>query len=61
VIDAALVVSNDSDLALAVRQARSAVPVGVINPTTNQAASPLKVQPGMTQGLHWGRRLTIAD
>jgi len=33
-IDAAIVVSNDSDLKFPIRYARTRVPVGVVNPTT---------------------------
>lgn len=32
-VDAAVVISNDSDLALPVRHARQRVPVGLVNPT----------------------------
>jgi uncharacterized LabA/DUF88 family protein len=60
-IDAALVVSNDSDLALPVRKARELIPVGVVNPTTGQTAGALKLAVGQPQGMHWGRRLTLQD
>jgi hypothetical protein len=61
VIDAALVISNDSDLALPVAKVRGIMPVGVINPTVGQTAGALKLQPGMPAGLHWGRLLTLPD
>ncbi|MDR2380953.1 MAG: hypothetical protein LBE08_07245 [Bifidobacteriaceae bacterium] len=60
-VEAALVISNDSDLALPVAKARSAIPVGVINPTTGQTAGALKLAAGQPVGLHWGRRLTLQD
>jgi hypothetical protein len=60
-VEAALVISNDSDLALPVAKARDIIPVGVINPTTGQTAGALKLAPGKPIGLHWGRRLTLKD
>jgi uncharacterized LabA/DUF88 family protein len=61
VIDAALVVSNDSDLALPVQLVRDIMPVGVVNPTVSQTAGLLKLRAGMAPGLHWGRRLAMQD
>jgi hypothetical protein len=60
-VEAALVISNDSDLALPVSTARSLIPVGVINPTTGQTAGALKLAPGQRAGLHWGRVLALQD
>jgi hypothetical protein len=44
-VDAALVVSNDSDLEVPLREARRRVPVGTINPTRRPAAAALKAPP----------------
>lgn len=44
-IDAAVVVSNDSDLAFPVAQARNLVPLGLINPTRGYPAGALNDQP----------------
>lgn len=40
-VDAAVVVSNDSDLAFPVREARRQVPVGLINPRSDNTAGSL--------------------
>lgn len=56
-IDAAIVVSNDSDLKLPVREARSRVPVGVINPGPSQLAGDLKGKTTDGVGGHWWGRL----
>lgn len=57
VVDAAIVISNDSDLALPIRVARSRVPVGLINPQTKPLAGALKGDPLEGAGQHWWRRL----
>lgn len=44
-VDGAVVVSNDSDLKLPVREARKRVPVGVVNPSPSQVAGDLKENP----------------
>ncbi len=56
-VDAAIVVSNDSDLALPIRVARDHVPVGVINPGRNPLAGALKGLATDGVGRHWWRRL----
>lgn len=56
-VDAAIVVSNDSDLKLPVREARQRVPVGVINPSPSQVAGDLKGKPTDGVGGHWWGRL----
>jgi hypothetical protein len=61
VIDAAVVISNDSDLAFPVRRVRALMPVGVVNPTPGPTAGALKITPADGVGLHWGRHLTFAD
>jgi hypothetical protein len=59
-VDAAIVVSNDSDLKFPVRYARTRVPVGVINPSDNYTAGALR---GKHDGVgnHWWRTLTADD
>jgi hypothetical protein len=60
-VDAALVISNDSDLRFPVAQARLRVPVGVINPSRNYLAGDLRGDPAVGPGRHWWARLTAAD
>ncbi|RXZ71897.1 NYN domain-containing protein [Agromyces albus] len=60
-VDAAIVISNDSDLALPIRIAREHVPVGLINPQTKQLAGALKGLPTDGVGRHWWRRLNPVD
>jgi hypothetical protein len=60
-IDAVIVISNDSDLALPVRIARLHVPVGVINPSQKPLAGALKGSPTDGVGHHWWRRLDTND
>jgi NYN domain len=60
-IDAAIVVSNDSDLAFPIRIARLHVPVGVINPSQKPLAGDLKGLPTDGVGQHWWRRLDVND
>ncbi|OJX80831.1 NYN domain-containing protein [Leifsonia sp. 71-9] len=60
-VDAAIVVTNDSDLELPLRMAREHVPVGTVNPSTNPTAGALKGRPDDGVGRHWWRRLTAAD
>jgi hypothetical protein len=57
-VKAAVVVSNDSDLKLPVREARERVPVGVINPGPAQVAGDLRGRPGDGAGGHWWGRLS---
>lgn len=52
-IDAAVVVSNDSDLALPMRVARDKIPVGVINPGRMQTAGDLRCASTYGVGSHW--------
>lgn len=61
-VEAAVVVSNDSDLAFPVRAARDRVPVGVINPTRRHLAGALRVDdPSAGGGGHWSYQLAAAD
>lgn len=61
VIDAAIVISNDSDLALPIRVARGNVPVGVVNPGKSPLAGRLRGFPFEGAKGHWWRRLDKAD
>jgi hypothetical protein len=60
-VDAALVVSNDSDLRFPVEQARLHVPVGVVNPSRNYLAGDLRGDPALGAGRHWWARLSAGD
>lgn len=60
-VDAALVISNDSDLALPVSEARKLVPVGMVNPSNNYPAGALNGNPAEGVGRHWWRQLQPAD
>jgi hypothetical protein len=60
-IDAAVVISNDSDLRFPVQYARRRVPVGLINPSLNQIAGALRGQATVGVGRHWWGQLTCAD
>lgn len=56
-VDAAVVVSNDSDLKLPVKEARQRVAIGVVNPSPSQVAGDLKGKPSDGVGGHWWGRL----
>ncbi len=56
-IDAAVVVSNDSDLALPIRKARDRVPVGLINPQAGPTAGALRGNKSDGVGDHWWWKL----
>ncbi len=60
-VEAAIVISNDSDLALPIRIAREHVPMGIINPGNKPLAGALKGHPDDGVGRHWWRRLDISD
>lgn len=60
-VDAAVVISNDSDLELPVREARNRVPVGTVNPTKGYTAGALNGAPTDGVGGHWWYQLTSAD
>lgn len=57
-VDAAVVVSNDSELELPLRWAREQVPVGLINPGAKQLAGKLRGSPQDGVGDHWWERLS---
>jgi uncharacterized LabA/DUF88 family protein len=60
-IDAAVLISNDSDLALPVREARLRVPLGVVNPNRSFTAGRLQGPPTAGVGGHWWQQLVGAD
>lgn len=60
-VDAAIVISNDSDLKLPIDEARKRVPVGLINPSKNRLAGALRGTPTIGVGNHWWYQLTPAD
>jgi len=60
-VDAAIVISNDSDLRFPVRFVRDHVPVGVVNPSPNRIAGALRGQAAAGVGRHWWYQLTSAD
>lgn len=60
-VDAAIVITNDSDLALPLRLAREHVPIGLLNPQTKPMAGDLKGDPTSGPGGHWWRRIDVGD
>jgi hypothetical protein len=60
-VDAALVISNDSDLKFPISFARSKVPIGLVNPSKNPQAGGLRGRPDEGVGSHWWQRLTVTD
>src|SRR5215813_5951049 len=60
-IDAAVVISNDSDLRFPVQYARTRVPIGIVNPSVNQLAGALTGHASDGVGGHWWRQLRKAD
>ena len=60
-VDAAVVVTNDSDLGLPLRMAREVVPVGTLNPQNGYLAGALRGLPTDGVGRHWWRQLSMQD
>jgi len=60
-VDAAIVVSNDSDLKLPIRMVRDRVPLGVVNPRNGPTAGDLRGNPSDGVGGHWWRQLRAED
>jgi len=60
-VNAAVVVTNDSDLEFAIMHARTKVPVGVINPRGNHTAGKLRGEPNEGVGRHWWHRITADE
>jgi hypothetical protein len=59
--DAAMVLSNDSDLHFPLAHARMHVPVATINPSTKATATDLRGARDARAGRHWWRRLRPDD
>lgn len=57
-VQAAIVISNDSDLALPLEIARTLVPVGTVNPGNKPLAGALRGLPNDGAGRHWWGRLS---
>src|SRR5688500_17801233 len=60
-IDAAIVISNDSDLKVPVAEARQRIPVGVENPGGDYTAGVLCHDSALSVPNQWERQLTFAD
>jgi hypothetical protein len=60
-VDAAVVISNDSDLRFPIQFARTRVPVGVVNPSRNHLAGALRGLASDGVGRHWWRQVTASD
>ena len=60
-VDAAVVISNDSDLAFPVKFAREKVPIGLVNPRGGRFAGDLTGSPADGVGRHWWRKLGESD
>jgi hypothetical protein len=60
-IDAAVVISNDSDLRFPLQQVRQRVPTGTVNPSPTHLAGALRGNAVGGAGRHWWRQLTAAD
>jgi hypothetical protein len=60
-VDAAVVITNDSDLGLPLRMARAVIPVGTVNPQTGYLAGALRGLPTDGRGRHWWRQLQPTD
>jgi len=59
-VTAAVIISNDSDLAFPVARARELVPVGVVNPSPNPTAGALRGHPNDGVGRHWWYKLAAS-
>jgi hypothetical protein len=60
-VDAAVVISNDSDLRFPLQEARRRVPVGTVNPSGSYLAGALRGKSMDGVGRHWWRQLSAAD
>lgn len=52
-VDAAMVITNDSDLAFPIQETRQRVPLGLVNPTKNYPAGRMNAEPTVGVGQHW--------
>ena len=60
-VDAAIIISNDSDLRLPIRESRLRVSVGMVNPSSSQSAGDLRGEASHGAGGHWWYQLKRAD
>jgi hypothetical protein len=60
-VDAAVVISNDSDLRMPVHEAWRRVPVGIVNPGSGYTAGGLSATGAVGVGQHWWRSLRAVD
>lgn len=60
-IDAAIVVSNDSDLAFPIKEARKRLVVGVVNPQAGRTAGSLRQLDAASVAGQWNAQLDLAD
>lgn len=60
-VDAAVVISNDSDLAFPISYVRNLAPIGLINPTRGYRAGKLAGNPSDGVGNHWWYQLQPED
>lgn len=60
-IDAAIVISNDSDLRFPMQLCRHRVPIGTVNPGSAHLAGDLRGRPDDGVGGHWWYRLSEDD
>ncbi|HEY5878686.1 MAG TPA: NYN domain-containing protein [Nakamurella sp.] len=60
-VDAAVVISNDSDLEFPIKQMRLRLPIGLVNPTKGYPAGKLNGDPSAGAGSHWWYQLTATD
>jgi len=52
-VDAAMIITNDSDLAFPIQETRQRVPLGLVNPTKNYPAGRMNAEPTVGVGQHW--------
>lgn len=60
-VDAAIVISNDSDLAFPIGYVRDCIPVGLVNPTKGYRAGKLAGRPSDGVGNHWWYQMRPED
>lgn len=60
-VDAAIAISNDSDLRLPIQACRERAPTGTVNPSPSPRAGDLRGEPTDGVGGHWWYRLSEAD
>lgn len=60
-VDAAIVISNDSDLQFPIQECRQRVPVGIVNPGSRRLAGDLAGRPTDGVGDHWWTQLQARD